>query len=122
MPRINQHARYPDLLPTPVEDIKAHIDAMFPDPPAGGEMAPAAAGSAGVPPAVAVALATKAIEHTLERVRTDHQVRRYIGAFSETFHLLTAALAEIQGKNVDRVRDFYCPGSAGVHRNYKGEA
>lgn len=58
-----------------------------------------------------------ALHYVLDRVRTEERIRMLLGAGTETFERLTAALANASDRDVDAVRDHYIPGSAKLHRS-----
>jgi hypothetical protein len=50
------------------------------------------------------AAADKAVEHVLNRIRSDGRVAWFLGFGTESFALLTAAYAERHGANVEQFR------------------
>lgn len=62
-----------------------------------------------------------ALHHVLKRIKVDEKVQYKLGAGTESFELLTAALADCTNRDVDAVRDYYIPGSAALHRDQKEE-
>lgn len=63
-----------------------------------------------------------AIAHALGQIGSNERVAREIGVCTETFDRLTSALADIQDKPVEEVRESVLPGSAAFHRKRKGAA
>lgn len=61
-------------------------------------------------PTAAERLADAAIRHTLARVRDDARIRYVMGEGSQTFDLLTAALAGFSGRPVGQIRAEYSGG------------
>lgn len=57
-----------------------------------------------------------ALHHVLNRIKTDDKVQYKLGAGTETFGKLTAALASIKDRDVHALRDHYIPGSSGLYR------
>jgi len=51
----------------------------------------------------------------LGNIKRVDEVRYYLGAGTQTYHVLTAALAEIENLPVDQVRDSFLPGSSAMH-------
>lgn len=58
----------------------------------------------------------EALHYVLRRIKNEERVRMLLGAGTEVFEKLTAALADAKDRDVDAVRDYYIPGSAALHR------
>lgn len=56
-----------------------------------------------------------ALHYVLNRISREPDLRNKMGAATETFERLTAALADAKDRDVDALRDHYIPGSAAIH-------
>lgn len=62
-------------------------------------------------------LAKRAITTVLVRVQRDKDVRHLIGVGSKSFDELSAALAALDDKPVNEVRELVIPGSSDIHNS-----
>ncbi len=62
--------------------------------------------------------ARKALRHALRQIHERAPVAWYLGHGTQTFALLTEALAAHSDKSIDEIREIYCPAA---QREFKGE-
>lgn len=61
-------------------------------------------------------LAKTALRGVARKIKNEPKVAYHIGAGSQTFEDVTAALAALDEKDVHQLRDSLIPGSADLHR------